>query len=148
MLAAGAEGFISKSGDTMTGVLTLIGNPQANLDAATKVYVDNAEADAKTYSDSKIAAATVASEAYADQSEEDAKAYTDINTVPFTKENLIELKSDQSLGKYETISVGGLSTHTIVYSGKTIVSWKETNSITQETKSYTVNADGISFTVT
>jgi hypothetical protein len=42
---------VSKSGDTMTGVLAMstnkitgVGNPTANQDAATKVYVDNADA--------------------------------------------------------------------------------------------------------
>lgn len=33
--------FVSTSGDTMTGPLTLSGNPTANLHAATKQYVDN-----------------------------------------------------------------------------------------------------------
>jgi hypothetical protein len=32
---------INKAGDTMTGILTLAGDPVANLDAATKQYVDN-----------------------------------------------------------------------------------------------------------
>lgn len=34
--------FVKKSGDAMTGILTLSGAPTANLHAATKAYVDNA----------------------------------------------------------------------------------------------------------
>ena len=37
---------VSKSGDTMTGALTLSGDPSANLHAATKSYVDNTIASA------------------------------------------------------------------------------------------------------
>ena len=43
ILAAGAEGFVSKAGDVMTGALTLSGNPTNALDAATKNYVDLAK---------------------------------------------------------------------------------------------------------
>lgn len=39
-------GKVSKSGDTMTGALTLSGAPTSNLHAATKLYVDNAVAGA------------------------------------------------------------------------------------------------------
>lgn len=46
---------VSKSGDTMTGALTLSGAPTADLHAATKKYVDDAEAAANTYTDGEIA---------------------------------------------------------------------------------------------
>jgi len=39
---------VSKSGDTMTGLLVLSADPSANLGAATKQYVDTAETDANT----------------------------------------------------------------------------------------------------
>ena len=39
---------VSKAGDTMTGLLVLSADPSANLGAATKQYVDTAEADAVT----------------------------------------------------------------------------------------------------
>jgi hypothetical protein len=39
---------VAKAGDTMTGLLVLSGDPTAALDAATKQYVDNAIAAAKT----------------------------------------------------------------------------------------------------
>lgn len=41
-----ADTRVSRNGDTMTGVLTLFGDPVNNLEAATKQYVDTAEADA------------------------------------------------------------------------------------------------------
>ncbi len=50
---------VSKAGDTMTGLLVLSADPSANLGAATKQYVDTAEADAVTAAgtaaDTKIA---------------------------------------------------------------------------------------------
>jgi len=52
---------VSKSGDTMTGLLVLSADPSANLGAATKQYVDTAESDAVnaagTAADTKIATA-------------------------------------------------------------------------------------------
>lgn len=41
-----ADTRVSRSGDTMTGALTLFGDPVNDLEAATKQYVDTAEADA------------------------------------------------------------------------------------------------------
>ena len=40
--ATSPNSLVSKSGDTMTGLLTLSGDPQTNLQAATKQYIDNA----------------------------------------------------------------------------------------------------------
>lgn len=45
---------VSKAGDTMTGDLTLPNDPTENLHAATKQYVDQAETDANSYTDSEI----------------------------------------------------------------------------------------------
>jgi hypothetical protein len=45
---------VSRSGDTMTGDLTLPNDPTEDLHAATKQYVDQAEADAKSYTDEEI----------------------------------------------------------------------------------------------
>ena len=42
---------VAKSGDTMTGDLTLAADPTSNLHAATKQYVDTAESDANSYAD-------------------------------------------------------------------------------------------------
>jgi hypothetical protein len=72
---------VAKSGDTMTGDLTLAQDPTSALHAATKQYVDTAESDAVTtanaYTDGRETAITTAYEAYADQAEADAKTYTD-----------------------------------------------------------------------
>lgn len=78
---------VSKSGDTMTGALTLSGAPTVDLHAATKKYVDDgdaaAESAANSYTDGRETAITTAYEAYADQAEADANTYTDgqISTV-------------------------------------------------------------------
>ena len=42
---------VAKSGDTMTGALTLSGDPSSNLHAATKVYVDTAATSGISYID-------------------------------------------------------------------------------------------------
>jgi len=71
-LAASVGEKVAKAGDTMTGALTLSGAPTSNLHAATKQYVDAAQAAAES------AASTDAADALAD-----ANAYTD------TREGLI-----------------------------------------------------------
>lgn len=50
LLAADLTGKVNRSGDTMTGALTLAGAPTVNLHAATKAYVDAAQAAAQTAS--------------------------------------------------------------------------------------------------
>ena len=45
---------VAKAGDTMTGALTLSGAPTADLHAATKKYVDDAEAAANAYTDGEV----------------------------------------------------------------------------------------------
>ena len=68
---------VAKSGDTMTGALTLSGAPTQNLHAATKAYVDTAEADANAYTDTREGIITTAYQLYADNAEIDAKSYAD-----------------------------------------------------------------------
>jgi hypothetical protein len=72
---------VAKSGDTMTGLLVLSADPSAELGAATKQYVDQAEADAisaaNSYTDGRETAITTAYESYADTAEQDAKDYAD-----------------------------------------------------------------------
>ena len=53
-------------------------------DLATKAYADQAETDAKAYTDARETAITTAYEAYADQAEGDAKAYTDARETAIT----------------------------------------------------------------
>jgi hypothetical protein len=87
-LATSVGEKVAKAGDTMTGALTLSGAPTQNLHAATKAYVDAAEAsanayadqaevDAKAYTDTRETAITTAYESYADTAEADAKTYAD-----------------------------------------------------------------------
>lgn len=61
---------VSKAGDTMTGLLVLSADPAANLGAATKQYVDTAEADAISTASadatSKANAALASAQTYAD----------------------------------------------------------------------------------
>lgn len=69
---------VSKSGDTMTGDLTLAQDPTSNLHAATKQYVDTAESDAISTAaadaTSKADAALASAQSYADTAEADAVA--------------------------------------------------------------------------
>lgn len=81
---------VAKSGDTMTGALVLSGAPTLALHAATKQYVDDAEAAANTYTDGEISTLQTSLQTYADTAESDAvttaNAYTDgqITTVNST----------------------------------------------------------------
>jgi hypothetical protein len=76
-LATSVGTKVSKAGDTMTGLLVLSADPEANLGAATKQYVDAAETDAKAYTDTRETAITTAYQSYADTAEADAKTYAD-----------------------------------------------------------------------
>ena len=83
--ANAVAGRVAKSGDTMTGDLTLPGAPTLTLHAATKGYVDQAETDAVTtanaYTDGRETAITTAYQNYANTAESDAvttaNSYTD-----------------------------------------------------------------------
>ena len=87
---------VAKSGDTMTGDLTLAQDPTANLHAATKQYVDTAEADAistaagdattkanaaetnaNSYTTFQINALDTTAQGYANTAESNANDYTD-----------------------------------------------------------------------
>lgn len=76
-LATSVGEKVAKAGDTMTGALTLSGDPTQNLHAATKAYVDTAEADANAYTDTREGIITTAYQLYADNAEIDAKSYAD-----------------------------------------------------------------------
>ena len=83
--ANAVAGRVAKSGDTLTGDLTLPGAPTLTLHAATKGYVDQAETDAVTtanaYTDGRETAITTAYQNYANTAESDAvttaNSYTD-----------------------------------------------------------------------
>jgi hypothetical protein len=76
---------VSKSGDSMTGDLTLAADPTSNFHAATKQYVDAAQTAAETtaagYTDGEIDSLETSLQLYADQAELDAvstaNSYTD-----------------------------------------------------------------------
>jgi hypothetical protein len=51
--------YVNAGGDSMTGALTLPGNPTANLHAATKQYVDSGDATQLSRSDIRTGLATV-----------------------------------------------------------------------------------------
>ena len=71
-LATSVGEKVAKAGDTMTGALTLSGAPTENLHAATKSYVDSAEADAVS-----TAAADATAKANAAQAAAEATASAD-----------------------------------------------------------------------
>ena len=62
-LATSVGEKVSKAGDTMTGLLVLSADPSADLGAATKQYVDTAEAAAAADATSKANAALASAEA-------------------------------------------------------------------------------------
>jgi hypothetical protein len=91
--ANAVAGRVAKSGDTMTGALTLPGAPTLNLHAATKGYVDgeitdalttaqgyansaetDAVATANSYTDGEITSALTTAQGYANTAESDAIA--------------------------------------------------------------------------
>jgi len=72
--ANAVAGRVAKSGDTMTGDLTLPGAPTLNLHAATKGYVDSAAADAESN-------ANLFATGEADAALSDANEYTDAEIV-------------------------------------------------------------------
>ncbi len=78
LVQADAES-VSIDGDTMTGFLTLNANPNLNLHAATKQYVDGAEASAQAYTDQAITDHTNAIDPHGD------RAYVDTNYVANTE---------------------------------------------------------------
>ena len=103
--AAAVAGRVAKSGDTMTGDLTLPGAPTLTLHAATKGYVDTASSNAQSaaedyadslapnydaagsassaqtaansYTDGEITTALSTAQGYANTAEQDAKDYAD-----------------------------------------------------------------------
>jgi hypothetical protein len=80
-LATSVGERVAKAGDTMTGLLVLSADPEANLGAATKQYVDTAEADAiataEAYTDGEITTALTTAQGYADTAESNAIAHAD-----------------------------------------------------------------------
>jgi hypothetical protein len=80
-LATSVGEKVAKAGDTMTGLLVLSADPSANLGAATKQYVDQAETDAvataESYTDGEITSALSTAQGYANTAEADANSYTD-----------------------------------------------------------------------
>ena len=75
--ASAVAGRVAKSGDTMTGDLTLPGAPTLALHAATKGYVDAAQGTAESYTDGEITTALSTAQGYANTAETDANSYTD-----------------------------------------------------------------------
>jgi hypothetical protein len=84
---------VSKSGDTMTGLLVLSADPSENLGAATKQYVDTAETDAvataESYTDGEITTALTTAQGYADAAEAAAIAHADALTTDDVAEGAV-----------------------------------------------------------
>jgi hypothetical protein len=78
---------VSKAGDTMTGLLVLSADPSANLGAATKQYVDQAETDA-------IATAASDATSKANTAEQNAKNYADALTTSDVAEGTAQYFTD------------------------------------------------------
>ena len=76
-LATSVGTKVSKAGDTMTGLLVLSADPSESLGAATKQYVDQAETDANSYTDTEITDALLTAQGYATTAEQNAIAHAD-----------------------------------------------------------------------
>jgi hypothetical protein len=112
-LATSVGERVAKAGDTMTGLLVLSADPEANLGAATKQYVDTAETDAVTtansYTDTRETAITTAYQSYADTAEADAvttaNTYTDgeITTALTTAQGYANTAEDNAIAHADAL---------------------------------------------
>jgi hypothetical protein len=115
-LATSVGERVAKAGDTMTGLLVLSADPSANLGAATKQYVDQAEADAistaEAYTDTREGAITTAYEAYADQAETDAIASAAADAT--TKANAAQAAAEATAAAANTAQQNGTTSFTAI----------------------------------
>jgi hypothetical protein len=91
-VASAVSGRVAKSGDTMTGFLTLSGAPTLDLHAATKGYVDTtaatAQGNAEDYADGEITTALSTAQGYATTAQTNAESYADgVGTAAVTTAN-------------------------------------------------------------
>jgi hypothetical protein len=124
-LATSVGEKVAKAGDTMTGLLVLSADPSANLGAATKQYVDQAEADAistaEAYVVTREEAITTAYEAYADQAETDAitssNSYTDgeITTALTTAQGYADTAEDNAIAHADALTTDDVAEGTTQY---------------------------------
>ena len=124
--AAAVAGRVAKSGDTMTGDLVLPGAPTLALHAATKGYVDAAEAvatsTALSYTDTREGLITTAYQAYADTAEADAvttaNSYTngEITDALITAQGYASTAQDNAQ-TFATNAINGLDTDDIEEGG-------------------------------
>jgi hypothetical protein len=124
-LATSVGEKVAKAGDTMTGALVLHADPANNLEAATKQYVDQAEADAistaEAYVVTREEAITTAYEAYADQAETDAitsaNSYTDgeITTALTTAQGYADTAEDNAIAHADALTTDDVAEGTTQY---------------------------------
>jgi hypothetical protein len=113
-LATSVGEKVAKAGDTMTGLLVLSADPSANLGAATKQYVDQAETDAvataESYTDGEITTALTTAQGYADDAEADAitsaNSYTDgeITTALTTAQGYADTAEDNAIAHADALT--------------------------------------------
>jgi hypothetical protein len=113
-LATSVGEKVAKAGDTMTGLLVLSADPEANLGAATKQYVDTAESDAvataESYTDGEITTALTTAQGYADDAEADAitsaNSYTDgeITTALTTAQGYADTAEDNAIAHADALT--------------------------------------------
>jgi len=116
---------VAKSGDTMTGALTLSGAPTSNLHAATKAYVDSAESNAistaESYTDGEITTALSTAQGYADTAESDAIAaagsYTDgeITTALSTAQGYANTAEQNAIAHADALTTDDVAEGTTQY---------------------------------
>lgn len=147
-----ANAAMPKSGGTFTGAVTLAGAPTADLQAATKKYVDDAKtaaaADATSKANAAQAAAATDASSKANQALSDAKAYADQKTAGLTGAMHYKgaVEAWPPTGSYAAGDVVIFSSKEYVYDGK---EWRELgdeNSFVLKTT--TVNGHALSGNIT
>lgn len=96
-LQAQLDGKVAKTGDVMTGALTLSGQPTENLHAATKSYVDNSSSARVSKAGDTMTGALTLSGAPVDNLHAATKEYVDTKIVDHANNDDLHLTAAQNL---------------------------------------------------
>ena len=143
---------VSKSGDTMTGLLVLSADPSENLGAATKQYVDTAETDAvataESYTDGEITTALTTAQGYANTAEDNAIAHADALTTDDVAEGTTQYFTDAraKTSAADLLTGASLTNITITGDGTGLVITAENGVADSDTDDLTEGTTNLYFT--
>jgi hypothetical protein len=143
---------VSKSGDTMTGLLVLSADPSENLGAATKQYVDTAETDAvataESYTDGEITTALATAQGYANTAEDNAIAHADALTTDDVAEGTTQYFTDAraKTSAADLLTGASLTNITITGDGTGLVITAENGVADSDTDDLTEGTTNLYFT--